>query len=180
MDKQQTIETLRSAKKAHIKWRSYAQAIEMALDINANPVISTECEFGIWYYGDGQVLNHMQAYRDMEKPHQAVHDIYMKMYKEKIKKINVGLFGSKAKAEKEREVILEGLMQQMLIVSADLLEKLTILEDEILNMENFSKTKLDVKEDEKTESTIKTETRIKKPVKAKTSSIISDLSGLLD
>ena len=173
MDKQQVLKTLRAAKKAHIKWRSYAQAIEMSLDISANPIISTECEFGTWYYGDGQQLNYIPTYRDIEKSHQAVHDIYMKMYQEKNKEIKVGLFGSKAKETKEREVILEGLMQQMQAVSTELLEKLNVLEDEIYSMENFSKTKLETQEDKQIEEV--KDKIVDRPVKRKRSSLISDL-----
>ena len=188
MDRQQALKTLRAAKKAHIKWKSYAQAIHMGLplDSSATPVIPTECDFGTWYYGDGQALNHMPAYRDVEKPHQNIHDIYMKMYKEKNKEIKVGLFGSKAKVEKEREAVLETLMQQMLTVSTELLEKIAVLEEEICHLdENCAiedyKKKSDIATQIEADSvTDEAETVEKKTVKVKTSSLSSDLSDLLN
>jgi len=182
MEKKEMLSHLRAAKKAHIKWRSYAQAIHMGLplDSSATPIISTECDFGDWYYDAGQELNYMASFRAIEKPHQDIHNIYMKMYQEKNREIKVGLFGSKDKVEKEREAILESLMQQMLAVSTDLLEKIAILEEEICNIdENCEiedyKKKIDHKSIEVTD--VETSKRI---IKSDGSSLTSELSDLLN
>jgi len=195
MNKTETLAYLRAAKKAHIKWRSYAQALHMGLplDNSATPIISTECDFGEWYYEGGQELNYLESYRAIEKPHQDIHDIYMKMYQEKNRTIKVGLFGSKDKAEKERAANLEILMQQMLTVSTDLLEKIAVLEEEICHMdenceiEEYQKKKetlnndivVDAVEVEKpVEKEIKKE--VKRVIKADGSSLTSELSDLLN
>ncbi len=179
MNKAETLKHLRAAKKAHIKWRSYAQAIHMSLplDSKATPIIPTECDFGSWYYEQGQEMQHMDSFREIEEPHQGIHNIYMKMYQVKNKEIKVGLFGSKDKAEKERAQELEILMQQMLTVSKDLLEKIAVLEEEICHLDE----NCEIEEYKKKVATTVESKEIKKEtVKVKGSSISSELSDLLN
>jgi len=183
MNKTETLKYLRAAKKAHIKWRSYAQAIHMGLplDSKATPVISTECDFGSWYYEQGQELQHMDSFREIEEPHQGIHNIYMKMYQVKNKAIKAGLFGSKDKAEKERAQELEILMQQMLTVSKKLLEKIAILEEEICHLDENCEIEEYKKKTRVTVDSKKIKTPVKKEeVKIKGSSISSELSDLLN
>lgn len=42
---------------------------------------STECAFGCWYYGSGQVLSKLAAFRKLEVPHLMLHDVYLDLHK---------------------------------------------------------------------------------------------------
>lgn len=59
MTKKEIIIKLRAAKASHIQWRAYAQAIVGGFSVDQNhvPVIHTNCKFGQWYYGKGQILS---------------------------------------------------------------------------------------------------------------------------
>lgn len=45
------------------------------------PVIHTDCAFGQWYYGDGQDLDSMNTFREIEEPHERLHEAYMRIFK---------------------------------------------------------------------------------------------------
>jgi hypothetical protein len=86
MSKEQTILQLRDAKKAHIKWVQRAKALTEGLPIekDAIPMESTECAFGQWFYGEGQklgLLPGMECFKEIERQHNALHDIYLKIFK---------------------------------------------------------------------------------------------------
>lgn len=86
MNKQETLEQLSAAKKAHIKWVNRAKSLVEGLPVekDAIPVDSTECQFGQWFYGEGQQLNalpSMECMGKIENLHFALHDNYMKIFK---------------------------------------------------------------------------------------------------
>ena len=139
MDKKEIINRLRAAKSAHIKWRTYAQAILSGLEIDDDkvPVLHTDCAFGKWYYGSGQRLSTLHSYKAIEQPHEIMHTLYMKLFKHLFEEEDIGLFkkliGS-AKRRQEHDAIGEKYMKDIIEMSKALLEAIEVLETEILNM----------------------------------------------
>jgi len=74
---------LRKAKTAHLRWRAYAMALSSgyAVEEGQLPVQHTDCQFGRWYYGEGQTLNKYQEFRDIEEIHSQLHHIYQEIFK---------------------------------------------------------------------------------------------------
>lgn len=82
MDKKNVVDTLRSAALAHKKWTANALALinGVPLDKAQVPVNSTECEFGKWYYSDGQDLRDLPGFREVEGLHDELHKTYMEIF----------------------------------------------------------------------------------------------------
>ena len=99
MDKEHIIEHLRAAKAAHIRWVQKAKLLISGLDVeeDAIPVDSTECKFGKWFYGDGQVLNSLsnnppECMTQIESLHFQLHDTYLKIFSVYFGKAKGGFF----------------------------------------------------------------------------------------
>ncbi len=139
MEKEQILERLRVAKTAHIRWRSYAQALVAGLPVDESkvPVIHTDCEFGKWYYGIGQQLSYLPAFRAIEDPHERLHLLYMKLFKllfnEEKATFFEKLIGASSKLIHERKVAAEGALEEMLSVSKTLIGALDSLEQAVLS-----------------------------------------------
>lgn len=140
MDKKQVISHLRAAKSAHIKWRSYAQALAAGLPVGEDqvPVIHTDCAFGKWYYGHGQRLSSLAGYNAIEAPHEALHSIYMQMFKLMFETEEIGFFkkliGSASKKRDERKEQINDLLNSLIEMSKTLLAAIELLEQEVLQM----------------------------------------------
>ncbi len=82
MDKNDLITTLKDAVVSHKKWVGNALAIieGVPLEQDKVPVNATECEFGKWYYGTGQLLTEIPGFKDIEKSHDQLHRIYMEIF----------------------------------------------------------------------------------------------------
>jgi hypothetical protein len=82
MDKTEVITTLKLAAVSHRAWLSNAQALidGIPLDKDKVPVSATECEFGKWYYGDGQCLKSIPGFKEIEKPHDNLHQTYAEIF----------------------------------------------------------------------------------------------------
>ena len=111
MDKTEVITTLKLAAVSHRAWLSNAQALidGIPLDKEKVPVSATECEFGKWYYGDEQRLKSLPGFKEIEKPHNKLHETYMEiftlLYGEENKKPSFfsKLIGSAQKAAVEKQ-----------------------------------------------------------------------------
>ncbi len=111
MDKTEVMTTLKLATVSHRAWLSNAQALidGIPLDKEKVPVNATECEFGKWYYGDGQRLKSLPGFKEIEKPHNKLHETYMEiftlLYGEENKKPSFfsKLIGSAQKAATEKQ-----------------------------------------------------------------------------
>ena len=140
MTKKDIITQLRAAKAAHIQWRAYAQAIVGGFSIDQNhvPVIHTNCKFGQWYYGSGQMLASLSGYAAIDGPHAMLHQIYMEIFKlmfgETKKGMFGGLFTSKEKAREKNQKQAQELMQNLVAVSENLLEAINMLEREVMDL----------------------------------------------
>jgi len=134
------IDRIRKAKSAHIRWRSFAQALVSGVPIDDEklPLDHTACGFGVWYHGEGkQTLGHLASYDGIYTPHEMLHAIYKRIYD----LLNVDDAASKgllskmfSNEEGKREIRLKQareLMTEMVGVSDTLLKALEMLEEEV-------------------------------------------------
>ncbi len=83
INKHLALRHLLEAKSAHLKWRAYALGLVEGVDCppGCAPLSSFECEFGLWYYGDGErILGDMIFFKSLEAPHEILHSLYKKIY----------------------------------------------------------------------------------------------------
>ncbi|MCI5210668.1 MAG: hypothetical protein D3910_18210 [Candidatus Electrothrix sp. ATG2] len=82
MQKTQIVTTLKLAAVSHRAWFSNAQALidGVPLDKDKVPVSAAECEFGKWYYGDGQRLKSVPGFKEIEASHDNLHQTYMEIF----------------------------------------------------------------------------------------------------
>jgi len=156
MKKEDVLGHLRSAKSAHIKWVQKAKLLINGLDVkeNAIPVDSTECNFGKWFYSDGQVLNALsnnplECMQKIERLHFTLHDSYLSIFniyfaQEKKTSFFGKLFGSKRRELSQTEI-------QLAHENYDKLEKIS---NELLDEINRLERRLIAVSDEKIESLV--------------------------
>ncbi len=144
MTKAEAIEKIRKAKMGHKKWVSYAKAMHMGINVDkdAVPMLETDCDFGKWYYGEGQIFSDLESFQAIEAPHSLLHQTYMQLYKARRKPVKTGIFISKNKAQNEKQKKLDNLMNQLLQVSQILTDNLKELETDIKNMSDFELERL--------------------------------------
>ena len=133
---------IRKAKVAHIKWRSYAQALIAGVEVTDDkvPKMHTECDFGKWYYGSGKnALGHLDSFKGIEAPHEMLHAIYGKIFDAlhggERHSLVERVFSSKSSLEWKRMEIARGYIDELVNVSETLLEAINLLEDEIRQSE---------------------------------------------
>lgn len=140
MKKKKIIENLRAAKSAHIKWRSYAQALVAGIPVDDSkiPVIHTDCKFGQWYYGEGQCLSSLPTFDAIAEPHELLHRIYMDLFKHLFHEEQFSLFdklmGKKAGVDGRKQQIANEYLDKLVDMSKTLMEALELLEKEVIGM----------------------------------------------
>lgn len=147
MKKTEAIDMLHHARSAHLQWRARAQALVagIPLDKDQVPINYTDCKFGRWYYGTGQCLSAMPSFRAIEAPHQSLHLIYMKIFKELFGDDDRSgwsrLFGSSRKYKAEKAARAEAILPQLIGVSETLLATIDALEKDVnvLSDEDFAR-----------------------------------------
>jgi len=144
MEKEEVVSHLRAAKAAHIKWVQKAKLLISGLDVeeDAIPVNSTDCKFGTWFYGDGQMLNSLtnnpvEAMASIENLHFKLHDVYLQIFNIYFNKAKGGFFtkllGLKRKnvSELEAKIAAEHYLE-MENISKELLEEINRLERRLI------------------------------------------------
>lgn len=140
MDKKLIIGQLRKAKTAHIRWRSYAQAVVSGVPVDEGrvPVFHTDCEFGRWYYGDGQALAHLPGFNDIAKPHEQLHAVYMEIFKHLFEDESISLLGrligKKAKVEAQKQRAVQSLLNELIKISDQLVGHIERLERSVAKL----------------------------------------------
>ena len=84
--KKELLKSIRTARREHVKWVYNVKKLVNGLDISKDeiPLKVTACEFGKWFYCDGQILLSIfkkEAVEKLEAKHRELHDIYMKIFK---------------------------------------------------------------------------------------------------
>jgi len=144
MEKEEVVNHLRAAKAAHIKWVQKAKLLISGLEVeeDAIPVNSTDCKFGKWFYGDGQMLNSltnnpMEAMASIENLHFRLHDVYLQIFNIYFNKSKGGFFtkllGLKRKNVSELEAkVARDYYVEMENISKELLEEINRLERRLI------------------------------------------------
>ena len=134
MNKEETLTQLSAAKKAHIKWVNRAKSLVEGIPVekDAIPVDSTECQFGQWFYGEGQKLNalpSMDCMGKIETLHFTLHDNYLKIFKlyfgEPNRSFFSKLFNMKPKISDLDKEIARDYYMKLEDVSKQLLEEIS-------------------------------------------------------
>ena len=129
----EVVSNLHNARAAHKAWVARAEALVAGIPMDKEhvPMLPTDCIFGKWYYGSGQMLRRLPAYRALEEPHDALHRTYMHIFKLLFDEPEVSslgrLFGKAKKAKAEQLEQAKALLPQLKNQSeevCDLLEKL--------------------------------------------------------
>ncbi len=125
MDTSKHIKHIREAKRSHISWVSHAYALKIGMPLKKEqvPMHATDCQFGHWYYGEGQSLIAIKAFKDVELPHINLHTTYMEMFNLLFKNepevkpgFWVKLFGQKSNTEEKNPMEKEQIEQFYLIL----------------------------------------------------------------
>jgi len=86
MKKHKVLDNIRAARLAHVKWVDRARKLVDGGEITEHeiPVEATACNFGHWFYSDGQVLLaifSVGSVKKLESKHRELHLAYMKIFK---------------------------------------------------------------------------------------------------
>ncbi|WP_309496761.1 CZB domain-containing protein [Sulfurovum sp.] len=142
MNRDEILSQLRAAKAAHVSWVQRAKMLIEGFSINESsiPVNSTECEFGKWFYSEGQRLNDIRnnpisAMNEIEDLHFKLHDVYMNIFKIYYDTEKKGffskMFGKKKKVSDEDTVLAKKFFDEMEGVSKELVQALNTMERRI-------------------------------------------------
>ncbi len=141
MDKTEVIMLLRQAKTGHKKWVENAISLieGLPLDKNQVPVNGTECMFGQWYYGEGQGLKSLKAFKEIEQYHDGLHRIYREIFillfeEESKPSLLTRLFGISRKVTEEKKLAAHEKLQALKLQSRSIMKKVDELEEAILEM----------------------------------------------
>lgn len=144
MQQMDMVHEIRAAKRAHVNWVSHAHALIEGLPLEQNqvPVNATECKFGSWYYGHGQMLASTPEFRAIEQPHMALHETYAKIFKhlfghqeeEQPKSFFSRWFGKSTEVKEDHKAEARKLFPVLKRHSEVVIHKLEELEDKVINM----------------------------------------------
>ena len=143
MDKDNIIDLLQKAKKAHIQWVIRAQALTEGLPVQkeAIPMDCTECAFGLWLYSDGQDITKlpgMDVMKEIEAKHYDLHAVYLKIFSIFFPDNKQGffakIFASKPKITQEQQaqakeefLVLKGISDELTAMLSRLERRLTAI-----------------------------------------------------
>ena len=142
MNKDTIASIITSAKRSHKTWLENARTLVegMPLDKEQVPVNSTDCQFGKWYYGEGQALKAMINFKEIEGHHDALHqtyrEIFVLLFVEGDKKASLfsRFFGKAQKSSKENEKLARDKLQVLEQQSKTIMKKLDELERMVVGM----------------------------------------------
>jgi hypothetical protein len=141
VDKKVALNAIRKAKAAHIKWRSYAQALVAGVDVSDEkvPVAHTNCDFGRWYYGQGQAeLGGLDSFQGIAAPHEMLHAIYSKifdtLYRQEKRSLLQKIFARETAHGRYDQA--RAYMADLVAASETLLTAIDLLEKEIVSLDD--------------------------------------------
>ncbi len=133
------VANLHNARAAHKAWVRRAEGLVAGLPLEKDqvPMLSTDCMFGKWYYGSGQRLRKLPAYKALEKPHDQLHQTYMQIFKLLFDEPDVSalgrLFGKAKKAKAAQLKQAENLIPHLRALSDEVCDILENLETQVVN-----------------------------------------------
>ncbi|HHO70382.1 MAG TPA: hypothetical protein ENN02_02770, partial [Halothiobacillus sp.] len=109
------------------------------------PVLHTDCDFGRWYYNEGQVLMVFKEFKEIEEVHMALHRAYAQVFKLITEEENASMFskllGIAKRHHEKNEPIIKQKMMELEEASRAMIRRLDALEAKLLAMsdEEFAK-----------------------------------------
>lgn len=148
--KLEILKNIRAARRSHVEWVNRAKSLVNGFKVNKdqNPIEVTSCEFGTWFYCDGQILLSIfkeEAVKALEDKHTALHDAYMKIFKIYFDTSNCSLWSKlmkkKKKISKTEEEAAILYLEELEVISNELVSYLNIIEKKIttIDEEKFEK-----------------------------------------
>lgn len=142
MTKEEILNQLRKSKALHTGWVQRAKLVMEGFTINETsyPIISTECHFGVWFYTDGQKLNHLrnnsrENMETIESLHTLFHETYANLYQLYYETEKKGFFskkiGSKKKVTEENIALAQQYYETMEEILKKFSDNITIVERRI-------------------------------------------------
>ena len=146
--KKEVLKSIRGARREHVKWVYKAKKLVNGLEISKDeiPLKVTDCEFGKWFYCDGQILLYIfkeEAVEKLEAKHRELHDIYMNIFKIYFDTSNLSFLEKLLKRKKKRILAIEEqtaikYLTQLEEVSVELVSFLNIIEKKISSIDEKS------------------------------------------
>jgi hypothetical protein len=148
MNRVEAVHRIQEARQAHTQWVRRARKLisAPAMDKDLAPVLPTDCAFGNWYYGDGQLLSFLSPFQKIEIAHNELHrihtEIFDKLFKEPRHSFLLKYFrksGEQTLADKTKEA--KQLLARLEEVSEEIISHTQSLENEIseLGDEDFGR-----------------------------------------
>ena len=132
------VSRLHNARASHKAWVARAEALVAGMELEKEqvPMLPTDCIFGQWYYGSGQMLRKLPAYKALEKPHDQLHRTYMQIFRLLFDEPDVSalgrLFGKSKKAKAEQIKQAEKLIPPLHALSDEVCDILENLETQVM------------------------------------------------
>jgi len=149
----EVINHLHNARAAHKAWVARAEGLVAGLPLEKEqvPLLPTDCIFGKWYYGSGQLLRSLPAYTALEKPHDELHRTYMHIFKLLFNEPSTSMMGRlfgqqkklKASQLKQAEAMLvrlRGLSDQVCDILSNLEQQVTAAAKKQSNTSTINRT----------------------------------------
>jgi len=140
MEKADVLRNIRAARRAHVVWVQRAKSLVNGLPVKKEqiPLEVTTCEFGRWFYCDGQILLSIfteEAVKKVEEKHKELHDLYMRIFKIYFSTVNQSFFAKlmnykREVSESERGIAMKEL-EGLEVVSSELISYLNIIEKKL-------------------------------------------------
>jgi hypothetical protein len=140
MQKTETLQQLRDAKAAHLKWVQRAKFLvsDVEMDKDAIPLDYTECAFGCWFYSEGQkilMMPGMDCAHIIGEKHRELHETYLKIFQiyfgEEKKSFFSKIFRVKKKVSDEQQALAKEFYEELKKISEELLSYISRLERRI-------------------------------------------------
>ena len=145
--KKDVLKSIRAARRSHVKWVDHAKALVNGLEITKEqiPLEVTSCDFGKWFYCDGQILLSIfkeEAIERLESKHKELHDSYMKIFKIYFDTSNLSFWDKILKRQKKISATEEHAaikhLAELEAVSSELISYLNIIEKKISGIDEKS------------------------------------------
>ena len=143
--KSEILKNIRTARRSHVQWVDRAKSLVHGLKItkDQNPLKVTTCEFGTWFYCDGQILLSIfkeDAVKALEDKHTELHDVYMKIFKIYFDTSNCSLWSKlmrkRKRVSKTEEAAAIIHLKELEEVSNKLVSFLNIIEKKITSIDD--------------------------------------------
>jgi hypothetical protein len=125
-----------------IEFKNAIQKVHLGFEIKRNQLNlqHKECQFGKWYYNEGQYLNGIETFRKLEKIHEKVHRIFQSIYKlsfdEVMKDDELMLVSNSIHLKKKKSKMVNAYCKDFLKESNKLLATLKMLYNDVAKIPN--------------------------------------------